>query len=76
MRKAGLAVAMAEPEARTKTEDREGLVGWNCVEIGRLSVGGGYGVTQRVKSEDAEDVESLAVMVISGLPSSLAEGVP
>jgi hypothetical protein len=71
-----LAVANAEFGARTKTEDSAGLLDVNCSEMERLSVGGGKGVTHKVKVEDAEVDESEAVTVTLGFPSSLAEGVP
>lgn len=65
---------------KTKTESSEGLP-WllNCEEMGfERTTGGGLGVTQRDREEDAEsDVSgSVARTLMRGVPSSSSAGVP
>jgi hypothetical protein len=76
IRRAGLGGVRAELGESGKTEERAMFAASNCLAKGMFRIGGGYGVTQRVNFDGTEDVESVPVTVISGLPSSSAAGVP
>lgn len=74
--KAGFDVFNPELGARANTDESEELGVENWSAIGVRKTGSGKLVTQRVKAADMVDVESLAVTVILGFPTSFSEGVP
>lgn len=78
MRNAGLGVESAESFASKKTEESDGFWCMNWSVIGMFTGGAEYLETQKENVEDAESTsfDSFAVIVISGWPSSVSEGVP